>query len=285
MSCVAATERLSTGGSANRLAVAVVDATVRRPRSWLSQRHSLYSEALLVLGLYGLYELARGLAVGQPGEAEQHAHRLVALERSLHVFHEATVQRAAHALPGLIGLLGTAYLTLHLVVTVAVLLWLHQRRPSAFAFVRTTLLLASGLALVGFLLYPTAPPRLAGIGIADTVSNGHISLNHGLVSSLYNPYAAIPSMHIGYALVVAASLLAYGRAPLLRALGVLYAPAVLLVVVATGNHFFVDAAAGALVAGLGAAAAAVLIQQATPTPLTALPTRHEQVPAIERRAA
>jgi len=285
MSCVAATEGLSTGRSANRLGVAVMDAAVRRPRSWLSQRHSLYKEALLVLGLYGLYELARGLVVGQPGQAEQHAHRLVALERSLHVFHEATVQRAAHALPGLIGLLGTAYLTLHLLVTVAVLLWLHQRRPSVFAFVRTTLLLASGLALVGFLLYPTAPPRLAGIGIADTVSNGHISLNHGLVSTLYNPYAAIPSMHIGYALVAAASLLIYGRAPLLRVLGLLYVPAVLLVVVATGNHFFVDAAAGALVAGLGAAAAAVLTQQATPTPLTALPARQEQLPALEQRAA
>ena len=262
-----------------------IAATIRRPGSWLSERHSLGSEALLVLGLYGLYELARGVVVGQAGEAEQHAHHLVALERSLHVFHEATVQRAAHELPGLIGLLGTAYLTLHLTVTVAVLLWLHQRRPAAFAFVRTTLLLASGLALIGFLVYPTAPPRLAGIGIADTVSNGHISLNHGLVSSLYNPYAAVPSMHIGYALVVGASLLRYGRTPLVRALGVLYAPAVLLVVVATGNHFFVDAGAGALVAGLGAAAAAVLTRQTTPTPVIALPARHEPLPAMEWRAA
>jgi hypothetical protein len=256
-----------------------------RLRHWLSVRHSLASEALLVVGLYGLYELARGLVVGHVGEAERHAHRLVALERSLHVFGEADVQQAAHALPGLIGLLGTAYLTLHLIVTVAVLLWLHQRRPAAFAFVRTTLLLASGLALIGFLVYPTAPPRLAGIGIADTVSNGHISLNHGLVSSLYNPYAAVPSMHIGYALVVAASLLRYGRQPLVRALGVLYAPVVLLVVVATGNHFFVDAAAGALVAGLAAAATAVLTRRATPTQVTALPMRREPLPAIERRAA
>jgi PAP2 superfamily len=92
-------------------------------------------------------------------------------------------------------------------------------------------------------------------------------------------------MHIGYALVVAASLLFYGRPALLRALGVLYPPAVLLVVVATGNHFFIDAAAGALAAGLGATAATVLTRQATSTPLTALPTRHEPLPAIERRAA
>jgi PAP2 superfamily protein len=254
-------------------------------RGWLAQRHSILTEALLVLGLYGAYELARGLVAGNAAEAERHARELVALERSLHVFGEADVQHAAHALPGLIGVLGTAYLTLHLTVTVVVLVWLHQRRPAAFAFIRTTLLVASGLALIGFLLYPTAPPRLAGIGIADTVSNGDISLNHGLVSSVYNPYAAVPSMHIGYALVVGASLLRYGRAPLLRALGLLYAPAVLLVVVATGNHFFVDAAAGALVAGAGAAAAAALIRQPTPGRITALPARPEPIPAIDRRAA
>jgi hypothetical protein len=92
-------------------------------------------------------------------------------------------------------------------------------------------------------------------------------------------------MHIGYALVVGISLLTYARPPLLRALGVLYAPAVLLVVVATGNHFFVDAAAGALTAGLGAAAAAALTRRATSTPLTALPARQEPLSAIERRAA
>jgi hypothetical protein len=254
-------------------------------RVWLSRRHSLLTEALLVLGLYGAYELARGLVVGNTAEAERHARELVALERSLHVFGEANVQHAAHALPGLIGVLGTAYLTLHLTITVAVLLWLHQRRPAEFAFVRTTLLVASGLALVGFLLFPTAPPRLAGIGIADTVSHGAVSLNHGLVSSLYNPYAAVPSMHIGYALVIGACLVRYGRAPLLRALGALYAPAILLVVVATGNHFFVDAAAGALVVGLGAAAAVALIRRPVPGRITSLPLRHEPLPAIDRRAA
>jgi membrane-associated phospholipid phosphatase len=259
--------------------------TLGRVRGWLSRRHSLLSEALLVLGLYGAYELARGVVAGDTGEADQHAHRLVALEQSLHVFHEAGVQQAAQALPGLIGTLGTAYLTLHLTVTVAVLLWLHQRRPESFAFVRTTLLLASGLALVGFLAYPTAPPRLAGIGIADTVSNSHVSLNHGLVSSLYNPYAAFPSMHVGYALVVSASLLRYGGAPLVRALGIVYAPAVLLVVVATGNHFFVDAAAGAAAAGLAAAGTTVLTRPATPTRIAALPTAREHVPTVERRAA
>jgi hypothetical protein len=254
-------------------------------QAWLSTRHRLQSEAAVVLGLYGLYELARGLVVGDARDADHHAHRVVALERWLHLFGEANVQHAARALPGLTSLLGTAYLTLHLAVTAVVLLWLHRRRPAAFAFVRTTLLLASALSLVGFLVYPTAPPRLAGIGIADTVSNGHVDLNKGLVSSLYNPYAAVPSMHIGYALIVAASLLLYARRPLVRVFGALYPPLVLLVVVATGNHFFFDAATGALVAVAAAAAAVPMTRRAAPNRIGELPTRAPPRPAYEELAA
>src|SRR6266576_3020340 len=220
--------------------------TVGRLGAWLSVRHSLRIEVAGALTLYGLYELARGLVGTDTAEADAHAHRLVALERSLHLFVEANVQRAVQTL---------------LAVTAGVLLWLHRRRPEGFPFVRTALLLASGLALVGFLFYPTAPPRLAGVGIVDTVSGGHVDLNRGLVSSLYNPYAALPSMHIGYALIVAAGLLRHGRRLLVRAIGALYPPFVLLVIVATGNHFFLDAAAGALVAGLAGALAALLTRR------------------------
>jgi hypothetical protein len=192
--------------------------------------------------------------------------------------------RALDSRSRLVGLLGVAYLTLHLAVTAVVLLWLHQRRPTAFPFVRTTLLVASALALVSFLAYPTAPPRLAGIGIADTVSNGHVNLNHGLVSSLYNPYAAVPSMHIGYALIVATSLLRYGEGRLVRALGMLYPAFVLLVVVATGNHFFLDAAAAALVAALALAAASLLTRAAATNAPIALPVR-DALPPSEELAA
>ena len=225
------------------------------------ERHSLRVEAAGALTVYALYQVARGLVGADAAVADGHAHRLVALERSLHLFAEANVQRAAQTLRDLTSLLGVAYLTLHLAVTAGVLLWLHRRRPDGIPFVRTALLLASGLALVGFLLYPTAPPRLAGVGIADTVSGAHIDLNRGLVSTLYNPYAAVPSMHVGYALIVAAGLLRHGRRLLVRAIGALYPPFVLLVIVATGNHFFLDAAAGALVAGLAAALAALLTRR------------------------
>jgi hypothetical protein len=217
-------------------------------RGWLSTRHSLPAETAMVIGVYAAYEATRGLVAGDAHVALRHAHDVVSLERSLHVFVETHVQDAAQAVPGLIGTLGFAYLTLHLTVTGALLFWLHRRRPAAYPLVRMTLLLASALAVVGYVVFPTAPPRLSGVGIADTVSRGHVNLNTGLVSSFYNPFAAVPSMHVGYALIVSASLARYARHLLTRLAGLAYPPFVLFVIVATENHFLADAAAGAAVA-------------------------------------
>jgi hypothetical protein len=267
------------------VAAVIAARTAGRLGGWLRVRHSLPAEAAVVLGLYGVYEVTRGLVVGDTAEAEGHAHQLVALERALHLFVEGNVQRAAHGLPGLAGLLAFAYLTLHLSVSVTVLLWLHRRHPAGFPLVRTTLLLASGLALVGFIVYPTAPPRLAALGIADTVSNGHVNLSHGLVSSLYNPYAAVPSMHIGYALVVGASLLRYARSRLAHLAGMLYPPFVLLVVIATGNHFFFDAATGAIAVTLAAGAALLISRPSDPARLARLPERPRTGWECEKLAA
>src|SRR5262249_44718147 len=202
--------------------------TVGRLGAWLSVRHSLRVEAAGALTLYGLYEVARGLVGADRAEADGHAHRLVALERSLHLFVEANVQRAVQTLPGLTSLFGVAYLTLHLAVPAGGLLLLPRPRPGGFAFVPPAFPLPRGARLVGSLVYPTAPPRLAGVGIVDTVSGRHVDLNRGLVSSLYNPYAAVPSMHVGYALIVAGGLLRHGRRLLVRAIGALYPLFVLL---------------------------------------------------------
>lgn len=214
----------------------------------LEQRHSLAVESAVVVVLYALYETTRGLVVADPTAAVRHARSIVSLERTLHVFVEPNVQSAARALPGLLGTLGVLYLCLHLAGTGAYLLWLHQRRPAVFATVRTALLLASGIALIGYLVFPAAPPRLAGVGVADTIARDGFDLNHGLVSSLYNPFAAVPSIHICYALIVGTSLVRHGGRRSLRVLGVVYPLLVLLVIIATGNHFLFDAITGAAVA-------------------------------------
>jgi hypothetical protein len=238
-------------------------------RGWLSTRHSLPIEMAMVIGVYAAYEATRGFAAGDADVALRHAQDVVSLERSLHVFVEGHVQHAAQAVPGLIGTLSFAYLTLHLTVTGALLLWLHRRRPAAYPLVRTALLLASALAVVGYVVFPTAPPRLSGVGIADTVSRAHVNLNTGLVSSFYNPFAAVPSMHVGYALIVSASLARHARHLITRLAGIAYPPFVLFVIVATGNHFLADAAAGAAVAAVALLGARLL---ATPQPNGGVPT-------------
>jgi len=221
---------------------------VSSPVGWLRERHSLPAEVAGVVVLYALYEGSRGLAAGDPVAAVHHAQQVVSVERALHVFVESDVQHAVGVVPGLIGALGALYLTLHLLVTGACLLWLHRRRPAAYAQARTALVIASTFALVGYLTFPTAPPRLAGLGIADTISRGHVDLNHGLVSSLYNPFAAFPSVHITYAVIVAVCVVRHARHRRARMLGAAYPVLVLLVIVATGNHFFLDAAGGLTVA-------------------------------------
>jgi hypothetical protein len=198
-----------------------------RLRPWLSVRHSRAVEVALVGLFYALYEAARGLVAGNAEPAMRHAHEIISLERALHVSVEGWVQQRAETVPGLLGVAGVAYLTLHVAVTAGVLIWLYRRRPDVFPRVRTTLLFASILSLAGFLFFPTAPPRLAAAGLADTVSRGQLDLNEGLVSALYNPYAAVPSMHIGYALVVGVTLVRHASHRLVRAAGAAYPPLVL----------------------------------------------------------
>ena len=138
--------------------------TVARLRDWLSTRHSLPTELALVFGLYAIYEGTRGLVASDEQVALHHARDVASLERSLHILVEGAVQHATLAVPGLIGTLDFVYLTLHLSLTGGVLLWLHRRRAAAYPFVRTTLLLASTLAVVGYVVFPTAPPRLRNLG-------------------------------------------------------------------------------------------------------------------------
>jgi hypothetical protein len=212
-------------------------------------------EVAAIVGLYLVSELSRGIARGGAEVAQKHAASVVRLERGAHVFGEPAVQRAAHHVPALPALLGYAYVTLHLVVTAAVLMWVYRVHRRHYASLRNTLFAANALAVVGYWLYPTAPPRLAGVGIGDTVSGAtSINLTSRFVSTFYNEYAAVPSMHIGFSVICGAAIVILARSRTMRVVGTLYPVFVLFVIVATGNHFFFDALAGALVAAVAVAA-------------------------------
>jgi hypothetical protein len=216
-----------------------------------SPRRGLVEVATLT-ALYGVYEVIRGQGHATFATAQAHTEWIVDLERSLHVFGERGVQHASHWLPGLPSVLGLAYIALHFLGTAGFLVWLYRRHPERFPLVRNTLIGATAIALVLYIVYPVAPPRLAGLGFVDDVSkSAKVNLSSDLLGSLYNPFAAVPSLHFGYALLVGGTLAALARSTRGRVLGWSYPLLMLFVIVATGNHFFFDAAAGAFAIAVG----------------------------------
>jgi hypothetical protein len=205
-------------------------------------------EVATLAALYGVYELVRGQGNATLSAARAHTDDIVWLERHMHLYGEQGFQRAVHALPGLPTLLGVAYITLHFLATGAALVWIHRRHRSAFPIVRNTLVISTAVALAIYVLFPVAPPRLSGLGFADTVTEGaHVNLSSDMLGSLYNPFAAVPSLHFGYALLVGVAVATLAQRRWVRAIGWAYPVVMLLTIVGTGNHFFFDAAAGGIV--------------------------------------
>ena len=214
--------------------------------------HSGRIELAALAVLYGVYEVVRGFGGQNWVAARAHTADIVGLEQSLSVFVERDVQAAAAAIAGVPALLGFLYVSLHFAGTAAAAIWIHHRHPHAFAHLRTTLIVSTAVALVGYVFYPAAPPRLADMGFSDTVtSHTGLNLSSDFLGSLYNPIAAVPSLHFGYALAIGVALARVATRRSLRIAFALYPALMLLVIVATGNHFFFDAAAGGLVVALG----------------------------------
>ena len=153
-----------------------------------------------------------------------------------------------------IWILSNVYLAAQLVVLPLALVWLYRRSRPIYHSLRNTVIATWLIAVPIFALFPVAPPRLAGIGIADTVSSqAGVGLT-GRSTLFYNPFAAVPSLHVGFAFAISVAAAAALRAPWARALALLWGPLVTLSVVATGNHYLFDVVAGLLVTAVGFAA-------------------------------
>ena len=231
-------------------------------RERLSHSHSGAREIGGLVMLYAAYEVVRGAGGEDIEAALRNTGDIVALEQAAGIYVERGVQDAFEAIPYAPALLGLAYVLLHFVGTAVALVWVHRRHPDRFPIVRTTFVAATALALVGYVLYPAAPPRLADLGFSDTVTHSAgLNLSSDLLGALYNPFAAVPSLHFGYALIVGAVLAVIAQRRVWRIAGALYPVAMLVIIVATGNHFIVDAALGGLVVVLGWLAARMLVSE------------------------
>ncbi|MET9540162.1 phosphatase PAP2 family protein [Streptomyces sp. NPDC006553] len=225
---------------------------MRKPRWW--------AELALIAVVYAAYSGGRLLVRGDEASAVEHGLAILRLERLFGIDAEHPLNRLFTDVPALGIPADFAYASLHYLVTPAVLVWLFRRRPAHYRAARTWLMLSTLLGLVGFTLLPTCPPRLLDpvYGFTDTMAHfsaygwwgGEASAPRGL-GGLTNQYAAMPSLHVGWALWSGVMLWRYGRTPVTKALGVAYPLVTTLVVMGTANHYLLDAVAGAAVMGAG----------------------------------
>jgi hypothetical protein len=224
-----------------------------RPRWW--------REVLLLGALYLLYDGIRLLVAAGHGEAFTNAQRVLSLETALRIKDETGINHAVSATATLAVPLSYAYATLHYLVTPIVLVWLWNSRPRRYRGARTALVIATLLGLLGFWFFPTAPPRMMP-GFVDTLARYHdwgwwgaaASAPKGM-AGLTNEFAAMPSLHVGWAAWCGWQIARNTARRWLRALGALYPVVMFVVVVGTANHYIADAIAGVMVIAAGALAA------------------------------
>jgi hypothetical protein len=220
----------------------------------------------IFLGAYLLYSAARWITVGDFGAAKAHADWIVDLERNLNVACEASVQNALSG-TWMLFLLNHMYLAAQLIVVPGALIYTYNRSHHVYTRLRDTILATWLISIPVYAAFPVAPPRLAHIGLVDTITTGtHFGLNSKLTTSFYNQLAAVPSLHVGFAVAVGIAVAAASRRPIVKALWLMWGPAIALAVVATGNHFVFDIAAGLLASALGYAAGRVAGRLSAPRP-------------------
>jgi hypothetical protein len=233
------------------------------PHGW----SDVIRQVLLFLGAYLLYQVVRGLIDGNDvARASWNAYRVIDLERTLHVFIEPNIQAWAVNERWLMDLADWTYLNAHYVVTIGALGFIYLRRNDSFYFVRNMFMIAMVIALAGYALYPTAPPRLMPEwGFTDSIQQfTGITAEYGPGSALLNMYAAIPSMHVCFAVMIGLPMARLVGSWPARVAWSLYPVLITFVVVATGNHYLTDVALGTLTAGASAVLAKQLLARARP---------------------
>ena len=223
------------------------------PRGWRDLLHQL----LLFCGAYWLYRIVRGMTDGRVAEAFGNARELIGLERALGLFVEPAVHAWASGTDWVIDGASWLYVNTHFTITTLTLAFIYLRRNQSFYFIRNMFIVAMGIALVLYAAYPTAPPRfMPEWGFTDSVARFTGLTGEGSsADALYNPFAAVPSMHVAFALMLGVPMSRLAKRRGVKALWLTYPALVSFVVVATANHWWFDAFSGALTATVAAVAA------------------------------
>ncbi|SCD86984.1 bifunctional glycosyltransferase 87/phosphatase PAP2 family protein [Streptomyces sp. DvalAA-19] len=217
-------------------------------------RPNLLLELLLIRVVYSAYAQVRLAATAGRPLAEEHGRQIHAIEQWLHIDIELWVNHTVVEITWLREFFDYYYSTFHFIVPLAILGVLYARRPADYRWARTSIGFATVLALVGFWLYPLAPPRLMpGLGFIDTIHGvqDFAKPDYGTLTGVTNQYAAMPSLHFGWSLWCGVVIVILAPKLWMKALGLLHPLFTIAAIVATANHWVLDAVGGALVVSLG----------------------------------
>jgi hypothetical protein len=223
---------------------------------WFVQRKftnaEFVSEATFIYAAYLSYYMVRGLVKDQTTLARENAYRLIDYERSLRLFVELDLQEWVIQHEMLVNLMNWVYVWLHWPVIAIVLVWLFLNHPKEYITYRNAILISGAIALLIFAVFPVAPPRFVPeFGFVDTIQQRSYSKSVLLPSGLANKYAAVPSLHAGWNLLMAIALARHARSWHIKSLGVILPILMTSSIVLTGNHFILDAVIGDIVALTG----------------------------------
>jgi len=214
-------------------------------RNARGRARSLLTELALVLSGILVYFGVRGVTQTDVADAQANAADILALQDRLGLDMEVYLQELVDGSWLLMTLLNWIYIWGHWPVIGAMLLWLFLRHPDGYWVVRTTMVISGAVGLVIFALYPVAPPRLAGLGLVDTVSEYSTSYRVLQPPALVNQYAAMPSLHVGWDLLMGIAMITWCSRRIWKILGAVMPLAMVAAVVLTANHYVLDAVAGA----------------------------------------
>jgi hypothetical protein len=238
------------------------------------KQYSGFRELLLFIIFLLLYKLSRGLAIGDEATAFANAQKVIEWEHQLGILYELPIQQYFLDTVSLVKVINWIYIKLHIPTTIIFFVWLFYKQRKHYLFIRNGFLVANIITLFFFVGFPCAPPRMIneiatnpyavfggnvlsnlniigihlGEGFIDTLNHiSGINLYKGLNSKLFNQFAAMPSMHFGNSLLIAFGVYSYAKHNLVKTLVWIYPLFVLLVIVMTGNHFFLDAVLGGII--------------------------------------
>jgi len=247
-----------TGGMAVAPQAAVAVARPNRLAAFAERNWRTLAELAFIIPAYTAYQFVRGAVHGKAGDAFDNASELISVEQRLGIFHEAALQQLILPKAWMVDFFNYLYIWGHLPVIIAVAIWLYGRHRENYALFRNAFLISGLLALIGFSTVPLAPPRyMPEFGFTDTIIQAQ---SYYVLQSpkIVNQYAAMPSLHFGWDLLVAIAIGYNARSRWLLALAAVMPFVMLGGIVLTANHYFLDAAAGAATALIGLGIAYVL---------------------------